>query len=211
MRIGFRSKMIRAYTILNDKLFGKMVHPSYSYGKEGYVFGSGLSVNTKFGDYHIAFADMVKKMQDYCDERNVPFVFVFNPAKPAVLTEYIADGINYDREWVEVFLNALDERNVRYIDNTVLLRKKTEAGENVFNQKYDANHWNDLGAYYGVNAILEELKKDIGSVHVNKWEELNVSKELKTSLLVSEFSIEEYIPKLSIKGKRFITKCLISC
>ena len=45
-RIGFRSKMIRSYTILNDKLFGKMVHPIYSYGKEGYVFGSGLTVDT---------------------------------------------------------------------------------------------------------------------------------------------------------------------
>lgn len=60
--------MIRSYTILNDKLFGKMVYPIYSYGKEGYVFGSGLTVDTKFGDYHIAFADMVKKIQDYCDK-----------------------------------------------------------------------------------------------------------------------------------------------
>lgn len=30
-RIGLRDKMILYYTILNDKLFGKMVHPSYSY------------------------------------------------------------------------------------------------------------------------------------------------------------------------------------
>ena len=30
-RIGFRNEMIYGYTVLNDKLFGKMVHPSYIY------------------------------------------------------------------------------------------------------------------------------------------------------------------------------------
>ena len=32
-RIGFRDKMILAFTMLNDRLFGKMVHPTYCYGK----------------------------------------------------------------------------------------------------------------------------------------------------------------------------------
>lgn len=37
-RIGLRDPMILGYTLLNDRMFGKMVHPSYMYGKEGYVF-----------------------------------------------------------------------------------------------------------------------------------------------------------------------------
>ena len=197
-RVRFRDDMILAYTVLNDRVFHKMVHPSYVYGKDGYVFGSGLTVNKPYVEYHEAFADMVKKIQDYCDERNVPFLFVFNPAKPAVLTEYIPAGINYDRFWVDEFLAALDERGVRYIDNTTLLREKTEAGESVFNQKYDANHWNDLGAYYGTNAMLEELKKDIPAIHVNEPEELTVSETLQTTLLVSEFPIHEMVPSISL-------------
>ena len=44
-RIGFRDDMILAYTVLNDKIFGKMTHPSYTYGKEGYVFGAGLTLS----------------------------------------------------------------------------------------------------------------------------------------------------------------------
>lgn len=122
------------------------------------------------------------------------------------MNEYIADGINYDRKWVEEFFDDLDDRNVWYIYNTILLRERAEAGENVFNPKYDANHWNDLGAYYGVNAILEELKQDIDSVHVNEWSELNVCKELKTSLLISEFPIEEYIPKMLVKDVEVSTE-----
>ena len=97
-RIGLRDEMVLSYTVLNDKLFGKMVHPLYVYGTDGYVFAEGLtSSDTKYTEFHTAFADTVKKIQDYCDERDIPFVFVFDPAKPAVLTEYIPKGINYDR------------------------------------------------------------------------------------------------------------------
>ena len=112
-RIGLRDEMILAYTLLNDRLFDKMVHPSYVYGKEGYVFGAGRDVETQYTEFHEAFADMVKKIQDYCDERNVPFLFVFNPAKPAVMTEYVPTGINYNRDWVEQFFDCSFVNDVR--------------------------------------------------------------------------------------------------
>ena len=60
-RIGLRDEMILSYTVLNDRLFHKMVHPSYVYGKDGYVFGAGLTVWGEYTDYHAAFAEMVKK------------------------------------------------------------------------------------------------------------------------------------------------------
>lgn len=37
-RIGFRDQAINYYTLLNDIAFKKMVHPIYTYGKDGYVF-----------------------------------------------------------------------------------------------------------------------------------------------------------------------------
>lgn len=61
-RIGLRSQMISAYTLMYDKVFGEMVHPSYTYGKDGYVFSK--VTYTEFGEYQIAFADMIKKIQD---------------------------------------------------------------------------------------------------------------------------------------------------
>ena len=193
-RIGFRDDMIYTYTVLNDRLFHKMVHPSYSYGKDGCVFGAGLSVDTEYTDYHETFADMVLNIQNYCDERSIPFLFVFNPAKPAVYQEYIPDGINYNRDWVDQFLAALDERGVRYVDNTKTLTEKKEEGEEVFNFKFDANHWNDTGAFYGTNQMLEGMKEQLPSVHVNTQDEAVIREELRDSLLVSEFPINEYIP-----------------
>ncbi len=197
-RIGLRDEAITAYTILNDKLFGKMVHPSYTYGKNGYVFGAGLTTENDFGDFHIAFADMVAKIQTYCEQRNVPFLFVFNPAKPAIYTEEIAVGVNYNREWVDQFFAALDARGVQYLDNTQTLKALKENDIDSFNQKYDANHWNDLGAFYGTQAILQRLQAMSDTVRVNGMEEFNVGETLQESLLVSKFPINESVPSFSL-------------
>lgn len=197
-RIGLRDDMIRAYTILNDKIFGKMVHPSYVYGKDKYIFGAGLTVYPCYGEFHETFADMVLKIQNYCTEREVPFLFVFDPAKPAILTEYIPQGMNYDRKWVDLFFEALEERGVRYIDNTEILREKTAEGETVFNKKYDANHWNDLGAFYGTNQILQTMQKDIPEIHVNEKKELTLGETRQTTLPTSEFPIDEMVPNIEV-------------
>ena len=42
----------------------------------------------------------------------------------------------------------LEEYGVNYITNEYVLKEKSET-EQVFNVKYDAGHWNDLGAFTG--------------------------------------------------------------
>lgn len=197
-RIGLRNEMIKAYVIANDTLFHEMMHPSYEYGQDDYVFFKSKA-NEEFSEYHIAFADMVKKIQDYCEARNVPFIFVFNPAKISVLQDKLDPSWNYNNDWVKEFKKELDKRNINYIDNTALLIEKIKNGEDVFNKQYDAGHWNDLGAFYGVNNILEALKKDFPDIHINTLEEFNVKSSVMTSLPVSEFPISEAVPDITTK------------
>lgn len=192
-RIGFRSQMIEGYTDLNDRLFHKMIHPLYEYGKDGYVFSKAKS-NIVFSDYHRDFAKMLAQIQSYCEQRGVPFLFVFNPEKAAVYTEYLADGICYDNSWVQEFEAELERLGVHYIDNTQLLREKKEAEEQVFNKQYNAGHWNDLGAFYGVNHILEELSKDFPSLQPNEKSDFAISEKLNETLPSSTFPIAEYEP-----------------
>lgn len=206
-RIGFRDEMISAFTVLNDRIFGKMVHPIYSYGKDGYVFGGGVTTGGDFGEYHLVFAEMVARVQAYCEERGVPFLFVFDPAKPAVYSDKLADGISYNREWVDEFFAELDRRGVNYLDNTETLRGARAAGVEVFNRKYDANHWNDLGAFYGTQKIQERLREFFPEQHVNQLYEFERSEELETTLPFSAFPIEEFVPILTAKsGVRALTE-----
>ena len=197
-RIGFREEMILAFTMLNDTLFGKMVHPTYCYGKDGYIF-LNIEPNVHYGEYHACFAEMVKQIQTYCEKRNVPFLFAFEPLKNSVLKQYLPRGVNYDNDWVKTFLRTLREKNINYIDNTVVLIQKTLSGEVVFNKKFDAGHWNDLGAFYGVNNILTAMREQVSTIHVNSMNEFTVTQNLETSLLVSEFPIHEYVPAFSFK------------
>lgn len=199
-RIGYRDKMIKAYTVINDRLFGEMVHPLYEYGKDKFVFNK-IERNPEFSEYHVAFADMVQNIQDYCVDRDVPFVFVFNPSKTTVLEDKLKDGINYNNDWVDDFFGLLDERNVNYIDNTEIMKQKLEEGEMVFNRQYDAGHWNDLGTFYGVNQILAALKSDCPDLRLNRKDDFIIDERLNTSLPVSNFPIYEFEPKFKIAKK----------
>lgn len=192
-RIGFKDAIIYRYTVLNDSLFHEMVHPTYMYGKDGYIFAK-VGMNIFLEEYHLVFADMVKQIQGYCTEREVPFLFVFEPEKAALLTDKLGVGINYNDDWVVQFKQALDERGVHYIDNSDVLREKMDEGEQVFNKQYNANHWNDLGAFYGVNYMLKAMKEDYPRIHLNEKDEFDIKQKLNTTLQVSEFAIHEYEP-----------------
>lgn len=141
---------------------------------------------------------MVRRIQDYCEDRSTPFLLVIEPSKSSVLTEYLPKGWHTDNTWWDILLEALDKRKINYINNTELMKRLTAEGKVVFNQKYDAGHWNYTGAFYGVNAILEVLQNDFPNIHINTWNELTVSKKLETSLPVSQFPIQEWVPDISI-------------
>ena len=192
-RIGFRSEMIESYTILNDRIFNKMVHPSYSYGKDDYIFGSGITTGGEFEEFHLVFADMIEDIQNYCENRDVPFLFVFNPAKPAIYQDKIQEGINYNRDWVDSFFKELKKRNINYLDNKKPMVDLRDAGVKGFNTQFDPNHWNDIGAFHGTNEILKSLSEEVNHIHINDFEEFTVSKQFKTHLPDTLFPIEEEI------------------
>ena len=205
-RIGFRTEMITEYLVLNDRLFGVMSHPSYSAGKDGYVFGAGVWVDMKYSSFHDVFINMLVEIQKYCEERGVPFLFVFNPAKPAIYQDKLVDGIVYDRNWVDQFFDKLDEKGINYLDNTGTFKELRKQDIHTYNQKYDANHWNETGAFYGTQNMLKKIKEEYPNVHVNSLTDYTFSYGHRDSLSVSKFPIDEYVPyyKPSVSYKNVI-------
>ena len=202
-RIGFRDEMIDAYTNINDKLFDKLVHPFYTKGKDGHIFAGGMSVEIEYNEYHDAFINMIVEIQQYCERHGIEFLFVFNPAKPAVYQEYILDSVNYDRSWVDTFFEKLDDTDVNYIDLTSVLIEKKNEGYDVFNKKFDANHWNSTGAYFGINAVLEELSKT-NNVKPNTMDQYEETHTVADKLLLSSYRIDEEIIKYEPKNLNLI-------
>lgn len=201
-RIGLRSEFINLYTEMNDKLFGEMVHPTYKYGKDGYVFFK-TTTETHDDSYIDAFAKLLKEMQQYVTDRGSYFLFVINPTKISIYEEYLPDGYIYTDYRVSYLKQKLEELNVNYIDNTEYLKEVTQDGEQTFNIKYDAGHWNDTGAFYGINAIYKKMIDDNIDISLLQKEDYDISYEHKDTLTVSKFSISDDVPEYNLKNKNY--------
>mgnify|MGYP000896408593 CR=1 FL=1 len=197
-RIGFRDDAISAYTKLNDVLFDKMVHPSYTYGKDNHVF---LKLNESEIDLEFieAFCNYLKQIQDYCEARDVPFIYCVNPGKTTVYKDYLPEGYNYSNAFLDVLYDHLEMYQVNYVSNVDLLTDKAMT-EQVYNKQYDAGHWNDLGQFYATNHLLEKISEYFPAVKPHSFDDFNISFEQKTSLPVSQFEIDETVPKFTIKN-----------
>lgn len=202
-RLGFREDIINFYTKANDILLGKMVHPTYTYGKKGYVFFKTYA-ETKDDEYLDTFAELVKNMQDYTTERGSYFLFVINPTKISVYSEYLPAGYNFTNYRITYLKQKLDELGVNYIDNTEYLTKLAKDTQ-VFNKQYDAGHWNDTGAFYGMNNIYKKLQSDGIKIEQLDTNDYNVQYEKKNTLPVSEFEIDDKAPQYYIKKANYVT------
>lgn len=201
-RIGFRDKSISFYTKVNDALFDKMVHPTYTYGKNGYVFfklGEEI-VDVEFLD---AFCQYLKQIQDYCEAREVPFIYCFNPSKTTVYNEFLPVGYKYSSDFLNELYADLEKYEVNYISNVELLSEKAKT-EQVYNVKYDAGHWNDLGQFYGTNHLLSKLSEYFTAVKPHDFEDFNISTKVEMSLPVSEFEINETVPSFVLKDQESV-------
>lgn len=198
-RLWGRELAITTYTTINDKVFGELVHPSYTYGKDGHVFFK-MGNEIKYGDYHDLFVDSVIKIRDYVESRGGKFYMMINPEKTSVYTEYLPEGVNYNRDWIEQLEAKLKLNGINYIDNTSLLREKSKT-EYVYDKMYDSGHWNDLGAFYGVNNLLASINKDFPAVKTLELSDFDISKKIQTSLKTSRFNIYDESPEFTLKNE----------
>lgn len=201
-RVGFRTNAISAFTVLNDRLFHEMIHPTYTYGQDGYVF---FKIGQEYADEEFieAFCQYLKKIQDYCEERNVPFIYCLNPGKVSVYSEYLPKGYHYKNKVIKCIVENLEKYGVNYVNNYEVLKEKSKT-EQVYNKKYDAGHWNDLGAFYGINTILNKVNEYFPVVRENTMEDFDISTEIQESLPVSYFRIDEEVPVFSNKKSDMI-------
>lgn len=197
-RIGFRTASIDAYTELNDKVYGMMIHPTYTYGQDGYVFFQMAYESPDPGFYDL-FCSYLRKAQDYCEERGVPFIYCLNPSKITVYQEYLPKGYCYQDKVNTLMYENLEKYGINYITNEELLREKSKS-EQVFDVEYDAGHWNDLGAFYGTNHLLEKVSLYFPQVKPREKEEFAIGTVHKDSLPVSHFKIDEDVPEFKDKN-----------
>lgn len=202
-RIGFRTLCIDTYTQWNDRLFGEMVHPTYEYGRDGYVFFK-VKAEQEDEEFLDAFCAYLRSVQDYCNARNVPFIYCINPSKTTVYQRFLPSGYTYRNHFLQYLYKKLREYNVNYISNVEFLEEKSQ-DEQIFNVKFDAGHWNDLGCFYGTNRLLEKVSEYFPDVRPHVSTDFIYSVEEEDTLLNSHFSIHEMVPYFANPAEDGIT------
>lgn len=205
-RIGFREQAILTYTTLNDKLFDVMVHPLFMYGKDGHIFykdseyiAAYQRLNTD-EEYLDSFTDFLKKTQDYCNQKDIKFLYFLCPDKKTIYSEYFPDSIhtNYDNKSViECMRENLDKKDIEYIipDNELLAAKQAAV---VYNKLYDATHWNENGAFVGHSLIDEKIQQWFSDVKPLRAEDYSVEMVNMDTLDIARFPIDEDVPVYSV-------------
>lgn len=188
-RIGLRTKMVSAYNRSMDVLFDEMVHPSYQYGQDDYVFFK-VSEDEFDPEFQEIYSSFIKDFQEYCESRGIGFLYTVEPSKSTVYEEYLSKGYNYNNENFDYFISLLKDKEVNYLDNSeTLIKAKNDI--QVFDKKYDAGHWNETGASIGISAMLDRLNQldnRVGSLEVNNFEKVSFINE---TLPTSYFYINE--------------------
>ena len=195
-RLGFREDMITLYTNVHKNLLNTLVHPSYIYGKDNYVFFD--LYQKSFTDHTEHFVQSLNEVAKYIESRGAKFYVVLNPEKTSVYTEKLPEGVHYNRLWLDTLEEKLTESNINWIDNVDVLKEKSKS-EMVYNKQYDAGHWNDTGAFYGTNNILDFISKDFPNVHPHSKDDFTITEENRQYLPTSKIEVNELVPVYSLK------------
>jgi len=197
-RMGFRNEKIKAYTVINDKLFHEMIHPIYEYGQEDYVF---FKIRPEVIDenYLTIYTDFLAQMQKDCENQDIMFRYWLNPSKSAVYDEYLPKGVTLQYEATNYLIQLLNDKGITYTHSLDVLKEAKET-QQVFNRQYDAGHWNDTGAFVGVQELYTDLIESGADIEHIRIENYELEEERFTMLPVSFFSIQDsamkFVPKI---------------
>lgn len=158
-QMPFRTEIITANNMVSSNILGKSANGVIT-GSDGWIF-SEETVDDYIGTMPSEraihnIAETLRIMQHYTTEHGADFVFAAAPNKNSIYPEYMPKGyIRSDKNTLTVLEKYLEEYSVNYVSLKDEMKKQKENGQQIY-LKCDT-HWNNLGALYGYNAIMNNL------------------------------------------------------
>ena len=192
-RIGFRERAINIYNAINEKIFNVSTNPQLMIGKDNNIYPTVNSI-PEFNDYHECFLNTVKNMQDYCEERGVKFYYMIDPSKATIMTDKLPNGINYNSCWLDEFISKAKDMGINLVDNYNYF-KEIDVEIPLYNKRYDSYHWNDDGAFYGINNLLNSIGVEENNLEDFTREKYPGAKDEDVYDLTTDLKPEDYTDK----------------
>jgi hypothetical protein len=198
---NLRENMIKLLNQFEYSFYGVSAVPNeVLIGKEGWFFEKKSAPNYKganlFTETEMTrLRDELRLRTSWAAERGIKYYVALVPNKMNVYPEFLPARMiklgNNSRYDQIVSLDKYPEINVIDIRKNLLKHKN----EGNFLYQHTDDHWNELGAYYGYQAIMERLNKDFPELGVTSVDDYKIDIEKKTGDLTRMINAEEDYPE----------------
>lgn len=212
-RIGFRDAAIYVYTQCLDTCFGEAWPNTYNYGKEGYIYPNTNILVKDYQRINIkenaemreALAEYFGNVNRYLQKKDILFLTFFATEKHTIYPEYYSDSVYVynDKSNMSVFLEEIEKNNIPYIYPFEKFKEEKKKAQ-IYNQKFDPYHWNDLGNFIGNQMIDEYIQERVDNLEILTVGQFNLVYEMRKYLSESYLEINEEVPVYYLKEKNEI-------
>lgn len=175
-RIGFRDDAVAAVLVLKYYFFGVLDIPDFSMGSNQNIYYSnqfdqidvydGKSKYTM--DEMSEMAQNVEGMQQALSKLDTDLYCVYIPNKEGVYWEDFYGGkiaIHAESSRMDDFCDFLEKNTQVKAMNLKNIFHEYKDQMMLYYKVYDGSHWNQNGAFYGTQAILQKIRKDYPEIN----------------------------------------------
>ncbi len=198
---NLRNNFIKFLNQFEFSIFGTSPVPDeIVVGKHGWFYLANCVPNYKginlFTEKQlIQYKNELKKRTRWAAKRGIKYYLAIIPNKMNVYPEYLPSKIinvsektRYDQI---VALN--NDTSINIIDIKKNLLKHKNDGYDLYQHTDD--HWNDLGAYYGYEAIMSKLCKDFPELKGHELHDYKIEIKTRTGNLANMISMDKDYPE----------------
>ena len=206
--IGFRSQLIKMYSIINYEMFNVSPKSDTLLGEEDWLYYYNDAVLKDYQNINLPtneqlkfYSDNIEFLNSYCQNRGINFINFMLFDKKTIYPEFYPKTIKKIGN-----LSRYDIINSYLISNTDVhvvspLQELLEAKKNeqVYSKNYDNAHWNIYGAFIGYQVLMKNIQAYFPDIKSLKIYDFDVKKYERTSKLNGAITFSEeaysFIPK----------------
>ena len=202
-RVAFRQESIAFYNNAVFTLFHEFSEDLHMFGKSDYVFPADAEYIKAYQHLNTdenllnQLTTYLDRTNQYLQQKSIPFTFMACLDKKTVYPEFFPNYIHVKTDNASIMERLSDkliENKVPYSIPVDQFREMAKSNQ-IYNQKSDCAHWNDLGALAGIQLAEEELREQGLSVKPLLVSDFNLSYPTVEKLEFAGITINEKVPE----------------
>ena len=209
-RIGFRESAIVFFNRMTYDIFHEFSESLHMHGKNDYIFPADegyiksyqrTETNEEIVDNLVVY---LQRTSEYLEQKGIPFVFLAGLDKKSIYSRYFPESIHVkedEKTTMELLTEKLSDADVPFV---IPVQEFTEESlhSQIYNKKYDSAHWNDLGAFIGLQLVSKEFASVDRTAPLLSEEDFKLSYEQKDKIEFLDVPIADTIPIYTPVKKR---------